>query len=170
MQADTVRLYTCGYSERRTYLIAALFVAGNIALPQLFHLVPRGGLIWLPIYFFTLIAAYKYGWKVGLLTAILSPLLNSAIFGMPPVAGLPAIITKSVLLALAAGFTANRCKKVTIAILAGVVLGYQVLGTLLEWAWVGNFHAAIQDFRLGIPGMLLQVVGGYLLIRYAIRK
>ena len=30
--------------------------------------------------------------------------------------------------------------------------------------------AAVQDFRIGIPGMLLQVFGGYLFIKYVIRK
>ena len=49
----------------RTYLFAILFVAGNILLPQLCHLVPEGGKILLPIYFFTLIGAYKFGLKVG---------------------------------------------------------------------------------------------------------
>ena len=79
----TVKLYTLGYSRVKTYVTALLFVAGNIVLPQLFHLVPQGGVTWLPIYFFTLVGAYKYGWKAGLLTAVLSPLLNSWWFGMP---------------------------------------------------------------------------------------
>ena len=61
------------YKNAATYRIAALFVIGNIALPQLCHLVPSGGPMLLPIYFFTLVAAYKYGWKVGLLTAVASP-------------------------------------------------------------------------------------------------
>ena len=74
----TVKLYTLGYSRVKTYVTALLFVAGNIVLPQLFHLVPQGGVTWLPIYFFTLVGAYKYGWKAGLLTAGLSPLLHSA--------------------------------------------------------------------------------------------
>lgn len=49
------------YKNAATYWIAALFVIGNIALPQLCHLVPSGGPMLLPIYFFTLVAAYKYG-------------------------------------------------------------------------------------------------------------
>lgn len=52
----------------------------------------------------------------------------------------------------------------------GVVLGYQVLGTLGEWAMKGDFYLAAQDFRLGLPGMALQVVGGYLVIKHLIRK
>ena len=34
----------------------------------------------------------------------------------------------------------------------------------------GNFYDAVQDFRIGIPGMLLQIAGGYAVIRYLIRK
>ena len=85
MQATTVKLHSLGYDQTKTYRIAALFVAGNVLLPQLCHLVPQGGVRWLPIYFFTLIAAYKYGWRAGMLTAVASPLINSALFGMPEI-------------------------------------------------------------------------------------
>lgn len=166
----TVKLYSLNYNRVRTYLAASLFISGNIALPQLLHLIPQGGMTWLPIYFFTLIGAYKYGWKVGLLTAIVSPLLNSLLFGMPMPAVLPTILLKSVLLALAAGFTAKHWQRVSIPLLLLVVLSYQVTGTLGEWAMSGSFFAASQDFRMGIPGMLVQVFGGYLFIRYLIRK
>ena len=98
METTAVKLYSTGYREAKTYLAAALFVAGNIVLPQICHLVPQGGLRWLPIYFFTLVGAYKYGWRVGLLTALLSPVVNSALFGMPAAAMLPVILLKSVLL------------------------------------------------------------------------
>ena len=60
MQTTSVKLYSLEYDNAKTYLAAALFVAGNIALPQLFHTVRLGGPTWLPIYFFTLIAAYKF--------------------------------------------------------------------------------------------------------------
>ena len=60
------------YRDSRAYMMAALFVVGNIVLPQLCHLVPQGGLVWLPIYFFTLVAAYKFGLTAGLLTAIVA--------------------------------------------------------------------------------------------------
>ena len=46
-----VALYQLSYSQLKTYLIAAIFVVGNIALPQLCHLLPQGGLIFLPIYY-----------------------------------------------------------------------------------------------------------------------
>ena len=112
METKTVKLYSLDYSNARTYLMAALFIAGNMALPQLFHLIPQGGITWLPIYFFTLIGAYKFGWKVGLLTAVLSPVINSLLFGMPLPAVLPAILLKSVLLAAAAGWAAHRFNRI----------------------------------------------------------
>ena len=161
----TVQLRTLNYNEVKTYGLAALFVLGNLTLPQLFHLVPQGGVTWLPIYFFTLVGAYKYGWKVGLLTALLSPVVNSLLFGMPLPAALPNILLKSVLLAVAAGWTAAHFKKVSIGLLILVVLSYQMVGTLGEWLLVGSFFQALQDFRIGLPGMLLQVFGGWAVIR-----
>ena len=170
MQTTSVKLYSLNYRQAVTYGAALLFVAGNIAMPQLCHLVPQGGLILLPIYFFTLIGAYKYGWRVGLLTAVLSPLANNLLFGMPPVPMLAPILVKSVLLALAAGYAAAHFRRVSLAILAGVVLFYQVVGSMDEWGMTGSVMAALQDFRLGIPGMALQIVGGYLFIKYLLRK
>lgn len=170
MQTTSAKLYSLGYNQAKTYLAAALFIVGNGVLPQLCHLVHLGGPTWLPIYFFTLIGAYKYGWRVGLLTALVSPMLNSALFGMPVVAFLPAILLKSVILAGAAGFAAFRFQKASVLLLAIVVLTYQTAGTLGEWALSGSFYAAVQDFRIGIPGMLMQVFGGWIIINYLIRK
>ena len=51
-----------------------------------------------------------------------------------------------------------------------VVVGYQLTGTLGEWLLKGDFYLAVQDFRIGIPGMLWQIFGGYLLVKYLIRK
>ena len=156
----TVNLYSLSLRESRSLLYAVLFVAGNILLPQLCHLIPQGGLMLLPIYFF----------QVGLLTAILSPLANSALFGMPAAAVLPGIMVKSILLALAAAYIAHKQKKVSIALLLAVVLLYQVVGSLIESAMLGSLSLGFQDFRIGIPGMLLQVFGGYLFIKYLLKK
>lgn len=170
MQAQNVQLYSLSLRESKSFLVALAFIVGNIALPQLCHLIPQGGLIWLPIYFFTLVGAYKYGWQVGLLTAIASPIVNSLLFGMPTHAMVPVILIKSVLLALSAGLMASRIRKVSLLSLLGVVLTYQVLGGLAEWAIVGSITAPLQDFQLGLPGLALQVVGGYLVIRYLLKK
>lgn len=159
-----IKIYNLGLSELKTYLFVFLFVTGNILLPQLCHLIPDGGKVFLPIYFFTLIASYKYGVKVGLMTAVLSPVINSLLFGMPALAVLPAILVKSVVLALAASFVATKTHKVSLINLLIVILTYQCIGTLAEWAMTSSFNFAIQDFRIGIPGMILQLFGTYFLL------
>lgn len=168
--SKSVTLYSMSLRESRAIAFAALFIIGNIALPQLCHLVPRGGLTFLPIYFFTLIGAYKYGWRVGLLTALLSPLANSALFGMPAPAVLPIVTIKSVLLAVSAAFVARRSKSVTLLAMLAVVILYQVAGSLIETAMTGSWATGFQDFTLGLPGMALQVLGGYAFIKWILKK
>ena len=153
------------YRDIRAYTMAALFVAGNIVLPQLCHLVPQGGLVWLPIYFFTLVAAYKFGLTAGLLTAIASPVVNSLLFGMPAAASLSIILIKSVLLAVAAAFIASRVRGVALWAVALAVVAYQGIGMMAEWGMTGSLTAALQDIRLGWPGMLVQVFGGFAIIK-----
>ena len=120
-----VKLYSLGLTQTRTYLLALVFVVGNVVLPQLCHLIPQGGLILLPIYFFTLVGAYKYGLRLGLLTAVFSPVVNHLLFGMPAAGVLPILLIKSSLLAVAAAVVASRSGKVTIPLLLLVVLSYQ---------------------------------------------
>lgn len=91
----------------RTYLFAVLFVGGNMLLPQLCHLMPDGGKIFLPIYFFTLIASYKFGLKVGILTAVLSPLCNHLLFGMPPAGDVTCFVGKIYV----TGFGGSYCSR-----------------------------------------------------------
>ena len=144
MKTTELKLYRLELGDVRTWLAAAAFVAGNIILPQLLHLLPGGGVRFLPIYFFTLVGAYKYGWRAGLLTALISPMLNSLLFGMPVVDALPAIMFKSSLLAVFAGVAASRFEKASIGALMAVVLGYQVVGTLGEWAIKGISYSLVR--------------------------
>lgn len=170
METTTLQFYSLEYHRLKTYGVAALFVLGNVLLPQLCHLVHLGGPTFLPIYFFTLVGAYKYGWRVGLLTAMVSPFVNALLFGMPAMASLPAIVLKSVLLAVFAGYAAARYRRASLGLLMAVVMAYQGVGTLGEWMMGDSFYAAVQDFRIGVPGMLFQVFGGWLMINRVIRR
>jgi thiamine transporter ThiT len=122
------------------------------------------GQIWLPIYFFTLIAAYRYGFAVGLTTAILSPILNSFLFGMPVMEILPVILAKSSLLAVFATIFAQKADKVSFWAILAVVASYQLIGSTIEGIGYG-FESAFNDFRFGFAGMILQVVGGYAVLK-----
>ena len=162
---STVKLYSLKAVELKSYVYAFLFVAGNIVLPQICHLIPMGGQMLLPIYFFTLIAAYKYGFFTGLLTAVASPLINHALFGMPATEMLPILLIKSGLLAVAASYMAQHTRQIKIQSLLLVVIFYQGIGMIAEFALTGSFMAAMQDIRIGFPGIILQVVGGYFCLK-----
>lgn len=162
----TARLYTLTLDEARTYLWAIIFVGANLLLPQVFHLVPQGGIIFSPLSLVIMAGAYKLGWRVGLLAALASPLVNHLITGMPAMSVLPVMTLKLAVLALVAGFTAQHFRRATIPLLIGVVLLTELLGGLGELALMGGIDAIIQDFTVGWPGMLLQIVGTYLIVKY----
>ena len=73
---------------------------------------------------------------------------------------------KLAVLALIAGFTAQHFRKVTLPLLIGVVLITELAGGLGELALTGGTEATIQDFIIGWPGLLLQVIGAYLVCKY----
>ena len=162
----TARLYNLNYDEARTYLWTALFVVCNMLLPHLFHLIPQGGIIFAPLSFVILAGAYKLGWRVGLLDALASPLVNHLLTGMPAWGVMPVMTLKLVVLALVAGLTAQYFKKVSVILLVGVVLASILIGGLGELIITGGLVATIQDVTVGWPGLLLQIVGTYLVCKY----
>ena len=165
MEAN-VRLYALNYDEAKTYLWATVFVACNLMLPQLFHLIPQGGVIFSPLSLVILAGAYKFGWKTGLLAALASPLVNHAITGMPAWEVMPVMTLKLAVLALVAGFAAQRFKTVSLPLLIGVILVSKAIGCLGEFILTGGIAATIADFTIGWPGLLLQVFGAWLILKY----
>ena len=162
----TARLYTLNFNEVKTYLWATVFVACNLVLPQVFHLIPQGGVIFSPLSLVILAGAYKFGWKTGLLAALLSPLVNHLLTGMPAMTTLPVMTLKLAVLALVAGLTAQYFKTVSLPLIIGVVLVSMAIGCLGELLLTGGIAATIADFTIGWPGLLLQVFGAWLILNY----
>ena len=165
MEAN-VRLYALNYDESKTYLWATVFVACNLVLPQVFHLIPQGGVIFSPLSLVILVGAYKFGWKTGLLAALASPLVNHAITGLPAWEVLPVMTLKLAVLAMVAGLAAQRFKTVNLPLLIGVILVSKAIGCLGEFILTGGIAATIADFTIGWPGLLLQVFGAWLILKY----
>ena len=165
MEAN-VRLYALNYDESKTYLWATVFVACNLVLPQVFHLIPQGGVIFSPLSLVILVGAYKFGWKTGLLAALASPLVNHAITGMPAWEVMPVMTLKLAVLAMVAGLAAQRFKMVSLPLLIGVILVSKAIGCLGEFILTGGIAATIADFTIGWPGLLLQVFGAWLILKY----
>lgn len=149
----------------RTYVFAVFFVSGNIIFPQLCHLIPEGGKDFVADLFLYFDCSLQIWIESWLLTAILSPLCNHVLFGMPPLAVLPVLLVKSSVLAVVAAWVAGKTEQLSLLHIALVVLAYQVIGGLAEWGITTEWSAALQDFRLGYPGMLLQVIAGWGLLK-----
>jgi hypothetical protein len=144
----------------RLYAATAAMVAGNLLLPLALHQIPDAGRMFLPIFFFTLIAGWQFGARTAVLTAVLSPMASHLLTGMPPSAALQEIVLQSALLGALAALAAARFKRPTLAVLTLVVLAHQVLvlfPTLIHAGWQ-PCRAAL-SFRL--PGLLLQILGGF---------
>lgn len=159
-----VKLYAFNYDEAKTYLWAMVFVACNLVLPQVFHLIPQGGVIFSPLSLVILAGAYKFGWKTGLLAALLSPLVNHVLTGMPATAAMPVMTLKLVVIALVAGLSAQYFKTVSLLLIIGVVLASEAIGCLGELVLTGGIATTVADFTIGWPGLLLQVIGAWLIL------
>lgn len=166
-QTQTLSLPLKSY---KTYLWAALFVAGNIALPQLFHTVGLGGQAFLPILFFTLIAAARYGVVCGLVTAVASPLVNHLLFGMPGAEMLPVILVKSVVLASVIGFAVRKTGKLTLANGVAGIATYQLVGMAFFALSTGSLVAVWNDVLISWPAMATQVIAILVMLQLPARK
>ena len=156
---ENAKLYSLSLRDIKTYYVVLIFAVGNIVFPQICHSFDLGGQIFLPIYFFTLIAAYKYGLTAGVLTAVLSPLANCWLFGMPSAAILPPIIMKSILLAMSVSLASYYSGKISFKALLAAVLFYQLASCGVDFMIKVDFRLAFQDFIVGYPGLLIQVIG-----------
>ena len=143
-------------SASLTGLRTLLFIAGNIALPHLFHLIPGGGVAFLPIYWFTLIGVLSCGLTVGLSAALLSPLLGWLIFGAPAAVMLPDMLLKGTMLALGAAFISRRLGNSIPSAALSVSLAW-LLSALTEWPFTGAAYA-FQDLVTGLPGLVLMSI------------
>jgi len=153
-----------GLTDARFYLATLALVLGNLLLPVLVHRIPDAGRTLLPIFFFTLVAGWRYGAKVALLTGLLSPLANHLLTGMPPAGLLQELTLQSALLGLLAALAATRGRRPTLALLGLVVLLHQAL-VLFPSFLLGGAQAGLGLFRLHLPGLVLQVFGGWGLLR-----
>jgi len=155
-----------GLAQSKTYLLSLSLIAGSILFPYILHHFNLAGEIFLPIYFFVLIGAYKFGWKAGAITGIFFPLVSFALTSMPILAILPLVIIKGVLLASAASFFARKRAGLSLLNLSLIVLSYQAAGFLIVYPLTHNFTLATADVVRGYPGLLLQIIGGYILLKF----
>jgi hypothetical protein len=149
----------------KLYLFGFAFSLGNLLLPMTVHTIPDGGAIFLPLFFFTLVAAYSEGFLAGILVAIASPLINYAVTGMPTLEMLPTVLFKSLLVAVLAASISKHQKKLSFVTIAMIILAMQAFGGIFEYFFSGNALRVMISLKLGIPGMFIMAIGGYAVLR-----
>jgi hypothetical protein len=154
-----------GFRDLRLYGFVAVFSVGNLAAPMAVHSIPQGGLIFLPIFFFTLVAAYRFGFAAGALTAVASPVLNYALTGMPASDMLVSVLVKSLLIAAIASLLASRSGRLSLWPLLLAAATMQLAGFGFDLARGGSLSAGLDALRLGLPGVAIMGFGGYAVLR-----
>jgi len=142
------RAETLTFRRAKLYLVSGVLIAGNVLAPVMLHQIGSTGRVLLPIYFFSLVAGLRYGWRCGLITALVSPLLSFWLTAMParPIIGW--VIVKSIMLGVVGGLAAGKLKNLTLTALVAVVTTQMVAGLM------GNFA----DIVVGYPGLALQIL------------
>lgn len=154
------------YNQIKLYLLAIVFTAGNILFPVICHLIPNGGKIFLPIYFFTIISSYKFGWRLGILTALMSVVLNHLIIKMPTLQVMPSIMVKALLLSYLASQIAKSTKNISLKNILTIVIIYQLLGFIFDLFWFKNINIILETVYLSLPGLIIQILGTYFFIKW----
>lgn len=160
------KAYPCvlKFADVRLYAFVTLFVAMDVAIPWLCHSIhPLAGPIFLPMFFFILLAGLLFGWRAGLLVGILTPLISYGISGMPFLERLPIIVIETSLYGLSAGLLRERLKlNVFCSLLGAMVVGRLVVALallIMHWSGDSNSPSIVwQSIKLGWPGIALQLV------------
>lgn len=144
------------FSEIRFYIFSVVFVGLAVFTPWLIHQFHIAGAKFLPMHFFVIIAGLLFGWKVGLMVGITSPLLSSVIIGLPPVAVLPEILLELAVYGLIAGILRDKKLNIVVILLSAMILGR--LARLIFVLGFGLETNPLSYFQISWPGIILQLV------------
>lgn len=155
-------------------VLAGLFIAIASVLPLLFHSIVIGGnslgQVISPMHFPVLIAGVILGWKYGLAVGIISPLLNSILFLMPPLYPMAIAMalemgTYGCIIGIISQYThpfSNRIANIYVSLLMAMIAGRIVYGTFMSIVMniAGNSYGwtvFISSVVIGtLPGIILQ--------------
>ena len=146
-------------------LTLSSILALSAAVPFLFHLTGVSGQVFLPIFTVLVIGSFYTVPSILIGAAILTPLLNTLLTGMPvlePVPMMPLLTVEMAFTALAA--VAVRRKGTLLRIILPLTLGrlmslpFAIFASGISVSWW------LRHFTLGFPGMLLNMTlaGGLL--------
>lgn len=155
--------------ELKNYKKAAItagFVMMSIILPQIFHLAGLSGQVFLPMHIPVLIAGFLLGPTWGMIAGIVSPVISTALTGMPaefPM--MPIMVLELGTYGLVSGLL-NKYTKLPIVgtLLISMVAGrisYLIAYELIKVFFLPTIStniSVISASRAGIPGIIIQLV------------
>jgi niacin transporter len=153
---------TLSFSGYRAYVFQVVLISAAVVLPVAAHLSGVSVRFLLPMHWPVILAGLVYGWRAGVLTGALAPIVNYLISGYPLPVILPSMTVELLTYGLATGilrevFRLNPFVSVAIALVLGriVFIGSVLLGNVVPTEHRGYFQAALTP---GIIAAVLQTV------------
>ncbi|MCJ7655707.1 MAG: ECF transporter S component [Dehalococcoidia bacterium] len=165
-------LMTLKYNDIRSYVLTALFVTLAVFVPWIFHQFHLAGATFLPMHIFVLIAGLLFGWRAGLITGLLTPLVSHFISGMPVLNVLPQIMIELSAYGLIAGILRQKYNLRPIWALLGAIAGGRMallLAMLVIYLIAGQSYSPLGPdvnpfasfwsvIKQGWPGIVMQLI------------
>ena len=164
--AATATARTASPVRKLTY--SALFLALAMVLPFLTGQIPEIGSMLCPMHLPALLCGFMCGWPWGLAVGFLSPLLRSAIFGMPPVWVSVAMAFEMAAYGAISGLLYRKLRgrggRIYLSLIAAMLAGRLVWG-LVQFLLAGlrstTFNLTMflsGAVTMALPGIILQLV------------
>jgi len=162
------------FRDARLYIFSVAFISLDVVVPWLTHHFGgvQAGSMFLPMFFFILLAGLLGGWRAGLLVGLFTPLISFGVSGMPLLPILPQITIECVSYGLIAGLLRGKFH-------VGIVwslIGAMILGRLARLGFVaavfllygGEVSPLVYMWAVvvqGLPGIAIQLALIPLVIR-----
>ena len=165
-------LMTLKYTDIRSYVLTAVFVTLAVSVPWVFHQFHLAGATFLPMHIFVLIAGLLFGWRAGLITGLLTPLVSHFISGMPVLNVLPQIVIELSAYGIIAGILRQKYNLRPIWALLGAIVGGRaalLLAMLMIYFIAGQSYSPLGPeaspfasfwsvIKQGWPGLVIQLI------------
>ncbi|MBA7504303.1 hypothetical protein ES706_02937 [subsurface metagenome] len=154
------------FRDARLYIFSAAFISLDVLAPWLTHHFGgvQAGSIFLPMFFFVLLAGLAGGWRAGLLVGLCTPLISFGVSGMPLLPVLPQITIGCVFYGLIAGLLRGKFHLGVIWALIGAMivgwlarLGFITAVFLLYGGEVSPLTYMWFVVLQGLPGIAIQL-------------
>ena len=156
-------------NSTKKMVYAGLLLALGLVLPFLTAQIPSIGSMLLPMHLPVLLTGFICGWPYGLIVGLITPILRSLMFGMPPmfpvaIAMAFELATYGALTGFIYGLLPKKPLSVYVALLSAMLGGRIVWGSAMylllasrggAFTWPAFMAGA---FINAIPGIILQIV------------